>query len=57
MSSEIPFEQMSRAQRAAFLDQRWKEMEVLATQEVELQRREEEEAEWRQGDVRKRGGV
>ena len=43
--SGIPFEQMTRAQRAAFLEQRRGEIELLAAQAAELQRREEEEAE------------
>ena len=43
--SGIPFEQMSRAQRAAFLEERQREIALFAAQEAELQRREEEEAE------------
>ena len=43
--SGIPFEQMSRAQRAAVLEERQREIALLAAQEAELQRREEEEAE------------
>ena len=43
--SGIPFEQMTRAQRAVFLEQRQREVELWAAQEAELQRQEEEEAE------------
>ena len=55
--SGIPFEQMTRAQRAAFLEQRQREVELWAAQEAELQRREEEEAERRrqeEEEVRRR---
>ena len=46
--SGIPFEQMTRAQQAAFLEQRQREIDLFAAQEAELQRREEEEAERKQ---------
>ena len=46
--SGIPFEQMSRAQRAAFLEERQREIELFTAQEAELQRQEEEEAKRKQ---------